>query len=145
VEKPGNLGAMLRTADAAGADAVITVDAVTDWGNPNVIRSSKGLVFAVPVADASREELLAWLRTHKINIVAATPDASLEFTATNLAGPVAIFVGAEKPGLTDFWLAHADIKVKIGMSGKANSLNVATSAALLMYEAVRQRSGQKPT
>ena len=139
VEKPGNLGAMLRTADAAGVTAVVGVDAVTDWGNPNVIRASKGAVFAVPVADASRDELLAWLRAHNIQIVAATPDATAEFTDVDMTEPVAIFVGAEKPGLTDFWLEHADIKVRIPMHGKVNSLNVATSAALLTYEAMRQR------
>ncbi len=139
VEKPGNLGAMLRTADAAGVTAVIGVDAVTDWGNPNVIRASKGAVFSVPVADASRDELLAWLRANNIKIVAATPDTTAEYTGVDMAKPVAIFVGAEKPGLTDFWLQHADIKVRIPMFGKVNSLNVATSAALLTYEAVRQR------
>ena len=142
VEKPGNLGAMLRTADAAGADAVITVDAITDWGNPNVIRASKGAVFAVPVADASRDELLAWLRTHQISAIAATPDTELEFTSVPMIGSVAVFVGAEKPGLSDFWLSHANTKVRIPMAGKVNSLNVATSAALLLYEAVRQRRGQ---
>lgn len=141
VEKPGNLGAMLRTADAAGVHAVITVDAVTDWGNPNVIRASKGAVFSVPVADTTRDELLEWLQKHDIKIVAATPDTEELFTNVDMIQPVALFVGAEKPGLSDFWLNKADVKVRIPMSGKVNSLNVATSAALLTYEAVRQRSG----
>jgi TrmH family RNA methyltransferase len=140
VEKPGNLGAMLRTADAAGAHALISVDSVTDWANPNVIRASKGAVFAVPVADTSRDELYAWLKKHHITIVASTPDADTSFTTPDLTGGVALFVGSEKYGLSDFWLDHADVKVRIPMVGKVNSLNVATSGALLLYEAFRQRT-----
>jgi TrmH family RNA methyltransferase len=144
VEKPGNLGAMLRTADAAGVDAVIAVDSVTDWSNPNIVRASKGAVFTVPVADASRDELLAWLSKHRVTAIASTPDTTTEFTAVDMTGPVALLVGAEKPGLSAFWLSRSDIKVRIPMAGKVNSLNVATSAALLLYEAVRQRSSQRP-
>lgn len=139
VEKPGNLGAMLRTADAAGADAVIAAAGVTDWANPNVIRASKGAVFSVPVADVPNQELLTWLQKHNIAIIAATPDAPQTYTASDLRQGAAIFVGSEKYGLSDFWLAHATEKVKIPMVGRVNSLNVATSGALLLYEAVRQR------
>ena len=139
VEKPGNLGAMLRTADAAGADAVISVASVTDWANPNVIRASKGAVFAVPVADCTAEELQAWLAQHRITIIAATPDTDTLYTQPDLTSGVALFVGSEKYGLSDVWLKAATTKVRIPMAGKVNSLNVATSGALLLYEAVRQR------
>ncbi len=142
VEKPGNIGAMLRTADAAGANAVIAVASVTDWGNPNVIRASKGAVFAVPVADTTQDEFYAWLKDQNITIVAATPDTDIPFTEPDLTGGVALFVGSEKYGLSDFWLQHADVRVRIPMVGKVNSLNVATSGALLLYEAVRQRTLQ---
>jgi len=142
VEKPGNIGAMLRTADAAGAHAVVAVNGVTDWGNPNVIRASKGAVFAVPVADVSQKALYAWLKDNSITIVASTPDTDIPFTEPDLTGGVALFVGSEKHGLSDFWLQHADAQVQIPMAGTVNSLNVATSAALLLYEAVRQRSLQ---
>lgn len=142
VEKPGNIGAMLRTADAAGAHAMVAVDGVTDWGNPNVIRASKGAVFAVPVADVSQEVFYAWLKDHAVTIVASTPDTDIPFTEPDLTGSVALFVGSEKYGLSDFWLQHADVRVRIPMAGTVNSLNVATSAALLLYEAVRQRTLQ---
>lgn len=144
VEKPGNLGAMLRTADAAGVDAVISADPVTDWGNPNVVRASKGTVFALPVATASTAETLLWLRDHRVRLIAATPDTPTSYTDVDLTGPVAIAVGTEKEGLTELVLAAADEKVAIPMSGSANSLNVATSAAVILYEAVRQRSSRPP-
>lgn len=139
VEKPGNLGAMLRTADAAGVDAVIAVDPVTDWGNPNVVRSSKGTVFSVPVATGTRADVLAWLGRTGASVFAATPDTDLLHTQVDLTGPVAIAVGAEKHGLTDELMAAAT-RVRIPMAGAVNSLNVATSAAIVLYEAVRQRS-----
>ena len=139
VEKPGNLGAMLRTADAAGAEAVIAADPVTDWGNPNLVRASKGTVFSVPVASDSTEATLQWLRDHDITLVATTPDTDLDYTDVDYTGPVAVAVGAEKYGLTDEVLAAAQRKVRIPMAGRANSLNVATSAAIVIYEAVRQR------
>jgi TrmH family RNA methyltransferase len=140
VEKPGNLGAMLRTADAVGADALISTASVTDWANPNVIRASKGAVFAVPVADTTNEALYDWLKERGIAIIASTPDTDLAFTTPDLKKPTALFVGSEKYGLTDFWLQKADYKVRIPMVGKVNSLNVATSGALLLYEAMRQRT-----
>ncbi len=140
VEKPGNLGAMLRTADAAGVDAVIAADPVTDWGNPNVVRGSKGTVFSVPVASATTTETLDWLRRNDIRVVATTPDTTELHTDVDLTGGVAIAVGTEKYGLTDELLGRADHRVRIPMVGRANSLNVATSAAIVLYEAVRQRA-----
>lgn len=139
VEKPGNLGAMLRTADAAGVDAVIAADPVTDWGNPNVVRASKGTVFTVPVVSDTTEATLARLASDGIPLVAATPDTEVEHTDVDFTGPVAIAVGAEKYGLTPALLEAATHRVRIPMVGHANSLNVATSAAILLYEAFRQR------
>ncbi|HXR68171.1 MAG TPA: RNA methyltransferase [Dermatophilaceae bacterium] len=139
VEKPGNLGAMLRTADAAGVEAVLAVDPVTDWGNPNLVRASKGTVFSVPVASSGTAEALQWLSDNGIALVATTPDTDLDYTDVDYTGPVAIAVGAEKSGLTDEVLAAAAHRIRIPMEGRANSLNVATSAAVVIYEAVRQR------
>lgn len=139
VEKPGNLGAMLRTADAAGAEAVIAADPVTDWGNPNLVRASKGTVFSVPVASDTTHDALAWLDQQGIALVATTPDTDLDYTDVDYTGPVTVAVGAEKYGLTDEVLHHAAYRVRIPMVGRANSLNVATSAAIVIYEAVRQR------
>lgn len=139
VEKPGNLGAMLRTADAAGVSALIAADPVTDWSNPNVVRGSKGTVFSVPVASAGTAQTFAWLRARGIRTVATTPDTDVLHTAADLTGPVAILMGTEKQGLTDEALEQADLRVRIPMSGMVNSLNVATAAAIVVYEAVRQR------
>jgi len=139
VEKPGNLGALLRTADAAGVDAVIAADPVTDWGNPNLVRASKGTVFSVPVAADTTAAALAWLDGNGIALVATTPDTDLDHTDVDYTGPVAIAVGAEKYGLDTAVLHHAAYRVRIPMVGRANSLNVATSAAIVVYEAVRQR------
>lgn len=140
VEKPGNLGALMRSADAAGADAVIVCDPATDVFNPNTVRASRGALFAVPVAEATSTDTLAWLRGHGIAIVAATPQGGLAYTQADLRGPVALAVGAEDVGLSAAWLDAADVSVRIPMQGRVNSLNVATSAALLLYEAVRQRT-----
>lgn len=139
VEKPGNLGAILRTADAAGVTAVVAADPVTDWGNPNVVRASKGTVFSVPVAAASTPDVLRWAGDRGLALVAAAPDAGALVTDVDLTGPVALAVGSEKSGLPGEWLARADHRVRIPMFGWADSLNVATSAAILTYEAVRQR------
>lgn len=144
VEKPGNLGAMLRTADAAGVGAVIAADPVTDWGNPNLIRGSKGTVFSVPVAADSTATTLDWLRENGIALVATTPDTDLLHTDVDYTGPVAIAVGTEKTGLEDDMLAAATHRVRIPMRGRADSLNVATSAAIVLYEAVRQRLAATP-
>lgn len=139
VEKPGNLGAMLRTADAAGVDAVVAADPVTDWGNPNVVRASKGTVFSVPVAADPTARVLEHLARCGIPVVAATPDTEVEYTEVDYTGPVAVAVGAEKTGLTERLLGAATHRVRIPMVGRVNSLNVATSAALIGYEVVRQR------
>ena len=139
VEKPGNLGAMLRTADGAGVGALVAADPVTDWGNPNVIRASKGTVFAVPVAAAPTADVLAWLDERGVALVATTPDTDVDYADLDYTGPVAIAVGAETTGLTDEVLRAATHRVRIPMVGRADSLNVATSAAIVAYEAVRQR------
>ncbi|HSF97290.1 MAG TPA: RNA methyltransferase [Ornithinibacter sp.] len=140
LEKPGNLGAVLRTADAAGVAAVVAAAPVTDWGNPNVVRASKGTVFSVPVASATTEEVIAWARRHGIRLVATTPDTDTPHTAVDYRGGVAIAVGTEKEGLTGAVLDAADARVRIPMVGRVNSLNAATAAAVVVYEAVRQRS-----
>jgi TrmH family RNA methyltransferase len=139
IEKPGNLGAILRSADAAGATGLIICDPTTDLANPNVVRSSRGTLFSVPVAEAAGAEALAWLRARRIKIIAATPQAQVAYTEADLRGPVAIAVGTEDEGLSQAWLGQADIAVRIPMRGRVNSLNAATAAALLLYEAVRQR------
>ncbi len=139
VEKPGNLGAILRTADAAGVTAVIAADPVADWGNPNVVRASKGTVFSVPVAAAPSGDVLRWLAGRALTLVVTSPAAVTPVTDVDLTGPVALAVGSEKAGLPAQWLDRADHQVRIPMFGRADSLNVATSAALITYEAVRQR------
>ncbi len=139
VEKPGNLGAILRSADAAGVDGVIVCDPATDVNNPNVVRASRGTLFTVPVAEAAGAAALTWLRERGTKIIAATPQAAIAYTESDLRGPVALTVGAEDKGLSRLWLEKADLAVRIPMRGKVNSLNVATTAALLLYEAVRQR------
>jgi RNA methyltransferase, TrmH family len=139
VQKPGNLGAMLRTADAAGVGAVVAADPVTDWGNPNVVRASKGTVFAVPVAAATTAETLAWLADRGVTLVVTTPATELLYTDADLTGPLAVAVGAEKHGADAALLHAAAYRVRIPMHGKANSLNVAASAAVVLFEARRQR------
>ncbi len=140
VEKPGNLGAILRTADAAQVDAVIVCDPRVDLWNPNVIRASRGAVFTVPTVEVDSPNALAFLRSRKIRVLAATPSALELYTDINLKESIAITVGTEDEGLTDFWMQKADIKVKIPMMGKINSLNVSIAAALIAYETVRQRN-----
>jgi RNA methyltransferase, TrmH family len=139
IEKPGNLGAMLRTADAAGVDAVIASPAVTDWGNPNVVRASRGSLFAVPVAEAEQQELVDWLKEKGPSIAVASPKGDVPYTSADLRGGLAIVVGAESEGVQPTWEDVADICLRIPMFGLVNSLNVSTSAALLIYEALRQR------
>jgi TrmH family RNA methyltransferase len=139
VEKPGNLGAMLRTAEAAGVDAVIAAPPGTDWGNPNVVRASRGSVFAVPVAEAERAELVRWLRERGVSIAVADPQSGVAYTSADLGGGVAIVVGAESQGVHGSWKDVADVSVRVPMFGQMNSLNVSTSAALVIYEALRQR------
>ena len=141
LEKPGNLGAILRTADAAGADGIVlTGKQGTDSHNPNAIRASLGAFFTVPIAEVRVTEVIEWLRTQAIMIVAATPTASIPYTAVDLTGPVALVTGSEAYGLSRTWLAAADMTVKIPMVGRVDSLNLATATALLLYEVVRQRT-----
>ncbi len=141
VEKPGNLGAILRVADAAGADAVVVCDPATDVFNPNVLRASTGAFFTVPVVEEEAAVVQAWLRERRIPAVATTPAAELAYTRADLAGPVALLLGAEDAGLTGAWLERADLRVRIPMRGECDSLNVSVTAALVAYEAVRQRTG----
>ncbi len=139
IEKPGNLGTILRSADAAGVNAVIVCDRCTDINNPNVVRASIGTLFSVPVVEASSEETLAWLRSHGIRILAATPHTEFVYDDVDLTRGTALVVGTEQVGLSDKWMNEADLKVRIPMLGQADSLNVAAATTILLYEAVRQR------
>ncbi|MBO6171928.1 MAG: RNA methyltransferase [Bacteroidales bacterium] len=141
VEKPGNLGAVLRSADAAGADAVIICDPLTDLYNPNLIRASIGAIFSRQVAAASSEETIAWLKKNNIQILTAQLQDSSLYYDTPMTGPTAIVMGTESTGLTDIWRKAADKHIRIPMLGALDSLNVSVSAAILLFEAVRQRSG----
>jgi TrmH family RNA methyltransferase len=138
VEKPGNVGAILRSADAVGADAVIAVGG-TDLFNPNVIRASVGTVFALPVAAASADDTSAWLREHGVRLVAARVDAKRLHVEADLRGPLAIVLGSESAGLSDAWRGAEIEAVRLPMAGVADSLNVSAAAAVLLYEAWRQR------
>jgi TrmH family RNA methyltransferase len=140
VEKPGNLGAILRTADAAGVDAVLVCDPRVDVYSPNVVRASRGTIFTVPVVETKSAQALVYLQQRGIRILAATPSAEAEYSSQDLRVPLAVAVGTEDEGLSGFWMSQADLKVKIPMLGKVNSLNVSIATALIVYEAVRQRS-----
>ncbi|MES2199770.1 MAG: RNA methyltransferase [Chlamydiota bacterium] len=139
IEKPGNLGTILRSCDAVGVDAAIVCDRCTDLFNPNVVRASVGTLFTQPIVEAKGQELLTWCKSKGIQVVAATPHAEKEFTETDLSGPLAILVGTEQLGLSKLWMESADIQVSIPMRGAADSLNVATATTLLLYEVLRQR------
>lgn len=141
VEKPGNLGAVLRSADAAGADAVIVCDPLTDIWNPNLIRSSVGAVFSVPVAVCTSADAIAFLRKRGIRILTAQLQDSEWYYDTDMTGATALVMGTESTGLTQAWRDSADAHIKIPMLGRLDSLNVSVSAAVLLYEAVRQRKG----
>jgi TrmH family RNA methyltransferase len=141
IEKPGNLGTMIRAASAAGVDAVIAADPTTDVFNPNVVRSSIGTCFVVPIGVGSTGDVVGWLRDNEIGIVASAPDADTKLWAAKLDEAVAVVVGSEQYGLSTGFLDAADVRVSIPMPGGAvDSLNAATSAAILLFEAVRQRS-----
>ena len=140
IEKPGNLGAILRTADAAHVDALLVCDSRVDVWNPNVVRASRGAVFSVPVIECDNASALEWLKLREMRILAATPSADKVYSKVDMNQPIAIAVGTEDNGLTDFWMSNADVKVKIPMMGNVNSLNVSVSTALIVYEAVRQRA-----
>ncbi len=140
IEKPGNLGTMLRSADAVGVDGVIVCDPRTDIFNPNVVRASVGTLFTQPVVQATTKETLQFLRERGIAIVATTPQADLLYTDVDFTQPVAIAAGTEQLGLSEEYLRNADIKVRIPMCGVADSLNVASATTLILYEVLRQRS-----
>jgi len=139
IEKPGNLGTILRSADAAGVDGVIVCDPVTDIFNPNVVRSSTGVLFSVPVAVSESEPVRSWLRERKIRAVATTPAATQLHTEADLRGSIAIVMGSEQYGLSEYWLKESDAQVRIPMAGQADSLNVAMATIITLFEAVRQR------
>ncbi len=143
VEKPGNLGAILRTADAAQVDAVIICDPLTDVYNPNAIRSSVGCIFTVSTAVCSSEEALSWLKENNIKSYAAELTASQWYHETDYTTSSAIVMGTEADGLTTFWLTNADQRIKIPMRGKIDSLNVSVSTAVITFEAMRQRNFNK--
>lgn len=139
VEKPGNLGAVLRSADAAGADAVIVCDPLTDLYNPNLIRSAIGAVFTVPCVACSTDECIAFFREKGIQVLTAQLQDSHLYYDTPMTGPTAIVMGTEATGLTDAWRQAATAHIRIPMLGRLDSLNVSVSAAILLFEAVRQR------
>jgi TrmH family RNA methyltransferase len=139
VEKPGNLGAVLRSADAAGADAVIVCDPLTDLYNPNLIRSAVGALFTVPCVACSTEECIAFFKEKGIQILTAQLQDSRLYYDTPMTGPTAIVMGTEATGLTEQWRKAADAHIRIPMLGRLDSLNVSVSAAILLFEAVRQR------
>ncbi len=139
IEKPGNLGTMLRSADAVGVDGFILCDACTDLFNPNVVRASTGTLFSVPVIEARSSDTVSWLKRRGIRIVAATPHAEERYTDVDMSGPVAVVVGTEQYGLSNLWMQQSSCRVRIPMLGKADSLNVASATTLMLYEVIRQR------
>ncbi len=139
VEKPGNIGAVLRSADAAGVSALIAADAGTDLYNPNAIRASLGTIFTVPVCTATAQETFAWLKSSGIKICAARVDGSVPYTEVDYRGPTALVLGSEAEGLSAAWSAEEVTAVRLPMLGTADSLNVSATAAVLFYEALRQR------
>jgi TrmH family RNA methyltransferase len=140
VEKPGNLGAVLRSADAAGVSAVIVADGRTDLYNPNAIRASLGTIFSLPLAEATGSEAREWLHERNCSIVAARVDGAVPYTAVDYCGPTAIVLGSEAAGLSPLWSGPDVRAVRLPMLGAADSLNISVTAAVLFYEALRQRS-----
>ncbi len=139
VEKPGNLGAVLRSCDGAGVDALVIGGAGTDVFNPNVIRASLGTVFAVPVIQSAEGEALEFFRKRNIRVVATTPSASRCYDEEDLSLPLAVVLGNEQEGLKNFWLEKCDARIKLPMQGQADSLNVSNTAAILVYEVLRRK------
>jgi TrmH family RNA methyltransferase len=139
VEKPGNIGAIIRTADAVGADAVICSGVTTDIYNPNIIRSSVGCVFTIPIAIAEKEAIYAWLKKHHIQILTTSLKASIPYTEADFRHAVAIVLGTEATGVDTFWEDVSDANIILPMLGKNDSLNVSNTAAVILYEAIRQR------
>jgi TrmH family RNA methyltransferase len=141
IEKPGNLGTMLRTAEAAGLDGVLVADPTTDPFNPNVVRASIGTLFSIPLAIADTPHTLTVLRRAGILVVATTPGGGTPHHDIDLTGPTAIVVGSEQYGLSDTWLDAADAHAMIQMPGSVDSLNAAMAAGIVVFEALRQRAG----
>ena len=142
VEKPGNVGAVARTADATGVSALVLADGRTDLYNPNSIRASLGLLFSLPVAEASAAETLAWLCNAELSIFVARPDADLSHTDADFRGGGAVVLGSEAEGVSAAWHGPLVTPVRLPMLGTADSLNVSVAAAVLFYEALRQRTGE---
>ena len=138
IEKPGNLGAMLRTADAAGVSGVLVADPATDPFNPNVVRASVGTLFSLPLAVSRGAAVRAWLAEHDIRVVATSPAGTTDYAEADLCGSVAVVVGGEHAGLDAEWITDAEA-VRIPMVGQADSINAAITAAVLLFEASRQR------
>lgn len=139
VEKPGNVGAVIRTAEAVGAEAVILIDSVVDFYNPNTIRTSRGSVFNIKSVSCSRGEFFLWARANRITTIAASLEANRYYTDIDFKRAVAVLIGTEHEGLSEDTLRETDVKIKIPMSGKIDSLNASVSAAVIMYEALRQK------
>jgi TrmH family RNA methyltransferase len=139
VEKPGNLGALLRTADAAAIDAVVICDPQTDIYNPNAIRSSIGCIFTMPVVTSTSEEAIAWMRKLGIKMFGTALTATRFYHETDFKQAAAIIMGSEASGLSPLWLNSSDELIKIPMRGKIDSMNVSVSAAIVVFEAMRQR------
>lgn len=143
IEKPGNLGAVLRTAEAVGVDAVVATDPSTDVHNPSVVRASQGALFTVPVAVASTDDALEWMRLHGLRLLATSPPApsAISLWETDLRGPVAVAIGSEAAGLGPRLMTEAAARISIPMRGSTDSLNASVAAAVILYEARRQRQG----
>lgn len=139
IEKPGNLGALLRVADSAGCHGLLVCEPTTDLFNPNVVRASQGAIFSMPCAVCHSTEAQAWMKANRIRSFATTPAASRVFWESDYQGRVAILLGSEKDGLSEFWLKQADEKISIPQAGLSDSLNVSNAAAIVLFEAVRQR------
>jgi TrmH family RNA methyltransferase len=139
IEKPGNLGTIIRSSDAAGVDIVIVANGCTDIYNPNVVRASVGTLFTIPVVETSNAEALSFCQRHHINLIAATPEGKAVYTDVPMTEPLGIVVGTEQLGLTPFWKEACHTRVRIPMAGVADSLNVAMATTLFLFEAVRQR------
>ena len=139
IEKPGNLGTIMRSSDAVGVDGLILCGSRTDLFNPNVVRASTGNLFTLPVAEATTRETIPWLKKKGVKILATSPHADPLYTQVDLTAPVAVAVGAEQYGLTKPWIEQADLVVRLPMMGAADSLNVSTATSILLYEVLRQR------
>lgn len=144
-EKPGNLGAILRTADAAGVSGLIVADGGTDLFNPNAIRASLGAIFSVPICAASSKETLAWLRQRKLRIFATRVEAPIAYSEADFSSPSAIVLGSEAKGLSPLWKGSDIIAVSLPMLGAVDSLNLSATAAILFYECLRQRKCATPS